>query len=54
MILKYYDDFLDGVFVFDICFCDFENYVIYVDDDNWGGVMEFVLEWYEIIIEVVC
>lgn len=51
IILKHYDDFLDGAIAPDVRFRDFQNHVLYVEEENWGGATDTAVEWYETTIE---
>lgn len=45
VLLRYYDNYLDGATAPDQRFKDFENHVIWVQDSYWGGAPEKCLEW---------
>lgn len=51
MLLKHYEDFLDGAKAPDSRFKDFRNHVLHVNQDNWGGAPDSAIEWYETTVE---
>ncbi|MFO1065333.1 MAG: DUF4332 domain-containing protein [Pirellulales bacterium] len=51
MLLKYYGDYLNGSKDPDDCFRDFQNHVIHVSQNNWGGAPKACEEWLAEVFE---
>lgn len=47
LLLKYHDQYLDGAQAPDCRFKDFENHVIHVQENNWGGAAQKCREWHQ-------
>lgn len=47
MLLKYYEEYLDGAKAPDNRFRDFQNHVLHVQDNFWGGAIRESKEWAE-------
>lgn len=45
LLLKYHDDYLLGAKAPDTTFRDFQNHVLHVSQDNWGGAPRKCEEW---------
>lgn len=48
ILLKYHDDYLTGAKAPDSSFKDFNNHVIHVGHQNWGGAAGKCLEWLQV------
>lgn len=51
LLLKYHDDYLIGAKAPDKTFRDFQNHVLHVEDNYWGGAPRLCAEWAEKVQE---
>ncbi|NLX97297.1 MAG: DUF4332 domain-containing protein [Rhodopirellula sp.] len=51
LFLKYHEAYLTGAKAPDTTFKDFQNHVLHVEQNNWGGAIRSVRVWYDGLIE---